>query len=267
MLVEIAGVVLLISLAIYLWLQSGKPKYTKDGNKRIVETAATTPHFFWLAICKSMFFKKSKNIVMPDTCFSQSGIQVDSERVRKYRKLCGFPEGDNEVPLTYPYLMIFPLQGLLLVDPSFPFPAMGLVHLANRIQQFGLLTAGDGSTYTASSRLDPAMQPHPKGYCIVVVSEVHSAAGVLLWRSESTYLYRSKVSASADAGTVYESRIKNEDAENCAEVKPYKLPVGFGLKYAAVSGDFNPIHLYAITGESASDQDCFVAVSDMLGCH
>lgn len=233
-------------LCSYFWLMSGKPKIRKDGNDRIVSSLASTPYFFFLAVKKSMFHKKSKNIVLPNISFTKSDISIDGDHVRKYRKVCGFSSDDNEVPLTYPYLIIFPLQGLLLVDPSFPFPAMGVVHLANRIQQFGQITTAN--KYTATVKMDPKLLPHAKGYCFVVVSEVYSSSKELLWRCESTYLYRTKVTGGS-AADVYESRIKNEDAEGCEELKPVKLPTGFGLKYAAVSGDFNPIHLYAITAK------------------
>lgn len=249
MLVIVGAFCAAIVVALYLWISAGKPKYTVDGNKRIVTSCASTPYFFSMAIMKSMFHKKRKNVQLTGISFSQAGMTIDPERVKKYRKNCGFKEGD-EVPLTYPYLMIFPLQGLLLVDKAFCFPAMGIVHLANRIQQYGVLTAGSAK-YTASSRLDENLLPHAKGYCFVVISEVHSDAGVLLWRCESTYLYRAKVSASAVSGAtpVYESKIKTEYMDGCKEVKPYKLPAGFGLKYAAISGDFNPIHCYAITAK------------------
>jgi hypothetical protein len=253
MLVIIGAACAAIIVTLYLWISGGKPRYSVSGNKRVVTKLASTPYFFCMAIMKSMFHKKRKDVKLVGISFSQSNMTVDPERVKKYRKNCGFPDGD-EVPLTYPYLMIFPLQGLLLVDKAFCFPAMGIVHLANRIQQFGVLKA-DGSKYTAVSRLDENLLPHAKGYCFVVVSEVYSGEGEapdrLLWRCESTYLYRAKVSASAvqDATPVYESKIKNEFMDGCKEVKPYKLPAGFGLQYAAISGDFNPIHCYAITAK------------------
>ena len=252
MLAIIGAVCAAVVAALYLWISGGKPTYSVDGNKRVVTTLASTP-YFCMAIMKSMFHKKRKDVKLTGISFSQSNMTIDPERVKKYRKNCGFVDGD-EVPMTYPYLMIFPLQGLLLVDKAFCFPAMGIVHLANRIQQFGVLTA-DGAKYTAVSRLDENLLPHAKGYCFVVVSEVYSGSGgagsTLLWRCESTYLYRAKVTAAVvgDATPVYESKIKNEYMESCQEVKPYKLPAGFGLKYAAISGDFNPIHCYALTAK------------------
>ena len=46
--------------------------------------------------------------------------------------MCGFPVKDT-VPLTYLHVLAFPLHMAILTDPSFPFPAVGAVHLANSI--------------------------------------------------------------------------------------------------------------------------------------
>lgn len=248
MLFIIVGVFLFFIVGLYFKITSSAPKIIKDGNKRIIKKPAGTAHIFAKAIAKSVMGKKTKSTVMPDVRFIQNDISIDATNVSKYRDICGFSKDSNEVPLSYPYLIIFPIQSLLLIDPSFPFPAMGIVHLANNIQQFKKISLN--AVITASVRFDSVVLPHAKGYVFNVISEIFEADGTtLMWRSISTYLYRARVSKDVDVATLYESKIKPEDVSACKEVKSFKCPVGFGLKYAAISGDYNPIHLYALTAK------------------
>ena len=246
--IQIAALIIAVFSAAYFYLISGKPKVKKEGNRYVVTALPSTMYVFWLAIKKSLFSKKSRSTQLPEISFVMNGIEIEGAHVKKYRKLCGFSENDAEVPISYPYLTIFPLQTLLLVDKAFQFPAMGLVHLANRIQHFGAITTSE--KVNASVKFDSKLLPHAKGYCFNVISEVFQASNnKLLWRCESTYLYRTKVSNTVDTTEIYDSKIKNEDVEGCQEVKAIKLPAGFGMKYANVSGDFNPIHIHPITAK------------------
>jgi hypothetical protein len=183
-------------------ISNGKAVFSKDGNKKILKgTLHSQPYIFYMAIKKSIFGKKTKSTKLPDVQLVQKSITLDEAHVSKYREICGFSK-DNEVPITYHYLTIFPLQALLLVDQSFPFQAMGLVHLANRIQQFKQMNVND--KVTAVVKFDQTVVPHEKGYCFTVVSELFTdATDELLWRSESTYLFRTRASKGAD-GKLYE---------------------------------------------------------------
>jgi len=244
----IVGIILFFIIGLYYKINSDAPKITKNDNKRIINKPAGTAYIFAKAIAKSVMGKKTKSIIMPDVNFIQKNISLNATNVSKYRKICGFSQDSNEVPLSYPYLIIFPIQSLLLIDPSFPFPAMGIIHLANNIQQFKIINID--TIVTASVRFDSIVLPHAKGYVFNVISEIYESDGTtLMWRSTSTYLYRTRVSKDVDATTLYESKIKTEDVDTCKEIKSYKCPVGFGLKYAAISGDYNPIHLYALTAK------------------
>ena len=151
--------------------------------------------------------------------------------------------------MSYPYLLIFPLQGLLLVDDAFPFPAMGLVHLANRIQQFGAVAVG--SRVTVRVQFDSKVVKHSKGYCFNVISELLvPSSKTVLWRCEATYLFRSRNESllGTDCST-YSSKFSEEDFEDIQECKKWTLKGDFSRRYAAISGDYNPIHLYATTAK------------------
>ncbi len=65
-------------------------------------------------------------------CWATS--RCERERVIAYSRVCGFRLRD-ECPPTYPHMLTFPLQMALMAGSDFPFPAVGLVHIANRIDQ------------------------------------------------------------------------------------------------------------------------------------
>lgn len=238
-------------LVLILWVVSGTPSYKKDGDKRTLTSLPTQAYMFGMAIKKSVMGKKPKTAVMPDLCFVQNDAEVNQEHVSQYRDICGFDVKKKDVPVTYPYVMIFPIQGLLLVDRAFPFQAMGLVHLANRIQQFGAIKAG--SKVTISVRFDKTVVPHTKGYCFNVISEIFTSPSpdaALLWRCEATYLSRARNTSllSGDSPT-YASKLTDSDMADLQKDKDWTLRGDFSRKYAAISGDYNPIHLYAATAK------------------
>lgn len=246
---KVVGVLVALVVGVVLWVMSGKPRHRMEGKQRVLTSLPTQAYVFGMAIKKSLFAKKLRNaVVLPDVSIVQNDIEVRASHVAKYRDICGFDVKGDATPLTYPYLLIFPLQGLLLVDKSFPFQAMGVVHLANRIQQFGAIATG--SKVTASVKFDPVVEPHAKGYCFKVVSEIFSSSkqSELLWRCESTYLFRSRNTTLA-TGVMYASKLEEKHMQEMTTGKNWALSADFGRKYAAVSGDYNPIHLYAFTAK------------------
>ena len=84
-------------------------------------------------------------------------------------------------------------------------------------------------------------RPHPKGTIYRFVTEVR-AGDDLVWESTSTYLRRGKGDESASSGSTF------PDAPPTGTV--WKLPADLGRRYAAVSGDHNPIHLYPLTAKA-----------------
>lgn len=164
-------------------------------------------------------------------------VAVDRDHVAAYADVCGFGLTET-LPLTYPHLLAFGLHMELMTDRDFPFPAIGTVHLENSITQHRAISAGE--TLQVSAR--PAdLRGHAKGQVFDIVSEVHSA-GELVWEETSTFLRRGRSGARADDGLRLE------------EVPPsgitWRLGGDLGRRYASVSGDHNPIHLYALTAKA-----------------
>ncbi|HEX8103889.1 MAG TPA: hypothetical protein VF533_14830, partial [Solirubrobacteraceae bacterium] len=122
---------------------------------------------------------------LPDRDVVAEDVRVDHGRLAAYARVCGFPLG-RTLPLTYPGVLTFPLQLGLMASGDFPFAAVGLVHVANRVQQHRAI----GTEEPLSLRVRAQdLRPHPKGRLFTVRSEVR-AGGELVWASDSEYLRR-----------------------------------------------------------------------------
>jgi len=174
---------------------------------------------------------------LPELSLVRHDVPVDTWHVASYAGVCGFPRKDT-LPLPYPHLLAFGLHLEIMTDASFPFPAIGTVHLENSITQHRPIAVTERLQVTA--RPDN-LRAHPKGRVFDLRTTVHSA-GVLVWEETSTFLRRGSGADGATTGPSY------PDAAPTGTV--WRLPGDLGRRYAGVSGDHNPIHLYALTAKA-----------------
>jgi MaoC dehydratase-like protein len=170
---------------------------------------------------------------LPDTELVLSEVEIDREHLTEYNRICGFPRSD-EVPATYPHNIAFPLAMQLMTDRSFPFPVIGMVHIENRITQLRPLRAVEWLTMRV--RTDD-LRPHDKGTQFDIVAEA-SVGEEPVWRSRSTYLHRE---GGSDGGSK-----KKDESEPPPADDVWDVPGDIGRKFAAVSGDRNPIHMHSV---------------------
>lgn len=171
---------------------------------------------------------------LPDTEYVRSGIEFDPAHLAAYNQVCGFRLSD-ELPATYPHVLAFPLQLVLMTQPDFPFPLLGMVHVANRITQHRPVRLGE----TVSMRVRAEnLRPHEKGRQFDVLSELSTEDGVV-WSEVSTYLRRGNGEGS--------SQSKQLAAPSPNAI--WRVPDDIGRRYAEVSGDRNPIHLHPLTAK------------------
>jgi acyl dehydratase len=171
-----------------------------------------------------------------------AGVTADPAEVAAYNKVCGFALRD-QLPPTYPHMLAFPLHMAVMSDGSFPFGAVGLVHVENTITQKRPIGIGEEMTI----RVRPTkLQPHPKGKTFSLETEV-LVEGEVVWESTSTMLRRGSSNGdgkAAKGGKSFESL--PADAPAGAE---WKLDGALGRRYAGVSGDRNPIHMHSLTAK------------------
>ncbi|WP_194791715.1 MaoC family dehydratase [Pseudomonas sp. UFMG81] len=163
-------------------------------------------------------------------------LRVDTGNLAAYRRLCHFAD-DGRLPGTYPHIMAFALQLQLLTAHGFPFPLLGMVHLHNRIDVLRPLGGIDGLRFSVHAE---NLKPHEKGGTFDLITEAEDGLG-LLWRENSRMLVRGlKLEGNRHAAT------ESEPAE-MPEATRWYADSDIGRRYARVCGDYNPIHLSAVS--------------------
>jgi hypothetical protein len=168
---------------------------------------------------------------LPDRERVRTGVTVDRDALAAYDRVCGFRLSDT-LPATYPHVLAFPLAMELMAAGDFPFGVLGLVHVANAIEQLRPLDAGEPFDLRVWAE---NLAQHPRGRTVDLVAEA-SVDGEVAWRDRSTYLHR-------ESGGGGEKKGPREPPRAQAE---WSVPGDTGRRYAAVSGDRNPIHLHGV---------------------
>jgi len=202
----------------------------------------------------------------PDAGLPSRSVEVaahmqDVERLAAYDRLCGFPLSDR-VPATWLHVLTFPLQAYLMVQRDFPFALPGLVHVRNDMTLHRPVGATEPLRLLVRAE---NVTPHRRGHLFDMVGSV-LVGDELAWSGRSTYLSRRGDARHRDAGRPGASlRDPGRDTDRRgtgsqdggtpagqvpglpAACQQWRLPADLGRRYAAVSGDTNPLHLYPLT--------------------
>lgn len=190
------------------------------------------------ALLKASLTKRTTNGDIPNVTYKWTRT-IDREDLTNYQRLCGYKVND-ELPHTYPHILGFPLQSLLLTREDFPLALPGLVHISNKTRAIQPISVND--TVTMRVHASP-LTSHPKGSTITIFTSA-TVDGEVRWESESVYLHRGK-----PRGVTGEQQQRPEVPANfpCAS---WKLPADLGRQYAKVSGDINPMHLNPLAAKA-----------------
>jgi MaoC like domain len=175
---------------------------------------------------------------LPDTQLWRAGIEIDRSRLAAYDRVCGFTLSDT-LPATYPHVLAFPLAIDLMAARDFPFGLLGLVHVRNAIEQLRPLRADEPLDLLVWSE---NLTGHPRGRTVDIVAE-GSVGGEPAWRDRSTYLHREGTVPPGAARAPSQRRGTVPTEPNAV----WDVPADVGRRYASVSGDRNPIHLYGLS--------------------
>src|SRR3954447_806105 len=129
------------------------------------------------------FLHRGRGAELPPAGLAVRGVPVNLHHLSAYARVCGFRLSDT-LPATYPHVLVFPLAMRLMSAPDFPFPLVGLVHVANTITVARPLTVGDAPDFQIRAT---NLRPHHRGRQFDVVATA-SLDGVEVWRDVSTYL-------------------------------------------------------------------------------
>jgi acyl dehydratase len=152
--------------------------------------------------------------------------------VERYRAAFGFTGG--RIPLSWWYLPAQRAHLATMLDARFPFRIAGLVHMENVLEEHGSAAPGQPLVLRTVLRLLP---PSSYGAQRCVLETTGSAQGAPVFSCSSTYLVRRGQKDGArqpEAGP----------APGGAPLAQWTLDAAAGRRYARLSGDWNPIHLY-----------------------
>ncbi|KQY21776.1 dehydratase [Cellulomonas sp. Root485] len=180
---------------------------------------------------------RSGPTVLPDVEYVVRGVRASSDHLTEYQHLLGESASDA-LPAGFVHVLAFPVATALMVRSDFPLPLVGLVHVANRVTQHRPVLLTDALDVRATAT---DLRGHRSGTQVDLVTEV-SVDGSVAWRGVSTYLARGV-------------RLGGSGDEPATFVPPtptgrWKLDGDIGRRYAAVSGDRNPIHLSALSAKA-----------------
>jgi acyl dehydratase len=199
--------------------------------------------------------RRRRPAAVPDVGLTLAAAEIDIDHLAAYDRACGYRLADR-LPPTYPHVLAFPLAMTLMTRPDFPFPLPGLVHVANRIETIAPLRVTDRPELRVRAT---ALAPHPRGRQVELVTEAY-LDGACAWREHSTYLHRDG-GGPADGGATgggggsaardgsdprdgggAAGRSEGRATPPAGGTAVWRVPASVGRRYAAVSGDRNPIH-------------------------
>jgi acyl dehydratase len=183
--------------------------------------------------------KKARSEGLPRVGLRVRTVRASAELLARYRDVCGFAV-DGFLPLTYPQVLAAPLHVALLGRPDFPYPLLGLIHVRNDIRQLRRLPKA--ATLSVSAWFE-SQREVPAGIELELKTVVESE-GAPVWEALTTMLRRK-----ARKEGERKPRGSDEDAQRFAASPSAHWSVlgDTGRRYARASGDYNPIHLTALT--------------------
>jgi acyl dehydratase len=204
--------------------------------------SAPSYHRLAPALVRSLFKFTPRSLALPSTRIVLPKVPINLQHKAEYDRLLLWPL-DSLAP-GYLHILSFPLQLKLLLDKSVPFPLLGLLHVSNSVSQWRSVHIDEALTIQC---FFTDLQPHPRGYLLELVTEIH-AADQLVYRASHRYLRKLKLEEQGiEAGKTIGSGAEQvavfhgDDTQPC---QTWQLQADEGRRYARCSGDYNPIHLY-----------------------
>ncbi|WP_312332165.1 MaoC family dehydratase [Acinetobacter variabilis] len=198
------------------------------------------PYLAYPKVIRGLIFKKPKaEKVLPQVEYVVDSFKVDQKHLKAYNEVCGF-KNNGYIPAIYLTVLSQSLQMHMMTSEAFPFPILGLVHIRNQVKQYRKV--GVNETLTLSCKFGE-LQPHDKGVQFDFITTVKVGNEVVV-EALTTYLSRQKTDAKAAAKS---AESKAPDYKLNTE---WKISENTGRRYAMTSGDFNLIHIHAVTAKA-----------------
>lgn len=171
---------------------------------------------------------------LPAVALRSGPVTAAAEALSDYQHLVGATTGD-ELPAGYVHVLAFPLSLALMSRSDFPLPVLGMVHVANSVTQRRPVRLGEELRFTTWAA---DLRPHRRG-ALVDVWLVGCSGAEPVWTGASTYL-ATGMRVAGEAELAERDPVSADAAATGRHL--WRLPADTGRRYAAASGDPNPIH-------------------------
>lgn len=207
------------------------------------------PGLFAKMICLAMLRPSglSPDTMLKNTCMVFKNHPLDLAKINQFKTICGYGSSQETdkapaVPAPYIQTLFIGVLSRFISSSYFPINPMGLIQVGQSFElkrPIGL----EESLNLYCSLLD--MTQTEKGihtrFHLEATSSIKSR-GEVVWQGISTYFTRAKAMPKT-------KKKKNPEETPLEVVETIQVPRNTGLKYAAVSGDYNPHHLYGWTAK------------------
>ena len=181
---------------------------------------------------------------LPSITVAIDGFTFDRDNVNRYNECCGLPQ--DKLSLPYLFVATQPVQLLLLTHPSVSLKLLGLIHTHVSFHQQTPLQIGKAYNFTLGVieciQTDKGLEFELEGR--------FALDGAYQASYRSRCLLRGKPPASNNQNKPTDS---SDDVEGqppvWAKLETLALTPQMARSYAAVSGDYNPIHLHWLTAK------------------
>lgn len=183
--------------------------------------------------------------VLPGRRVVLADQKVTPERLAAFARVCGLTLR-NELPATFIHVLTFPAQVHLMAAKDFPFSMVGMVHTANSMTLHRGVDITESVTLTSWA---DNLRAHPRGASVDLRGRAQVGEEVV-WEGRSTYLVRG-VSLGPEGKDEPQRRDSGDvDAQSMPTWALWDCPADLGRRYAAVSGDVNPIHVNPLAAKA-----------------
>jgi hypothetical protein len=199
------------------------------------------PYLAYPKVVQGLIFKKPKGEkVLPQVEYVVDSFKVDQKHLKAYNAVCGF-KNNGYIPAIYLAVLSQSLQMHMMTQEAFPFAILGLVHIRNQVSQSRKI--GVNESLSLSCQFGE-LKPHDKGIQFDFITTAKVGNDVVM-QGVTTYLARQKTEVKAAA-----AKAKDESQPNYALQAEWEVSENIGRRYALTSGDFNLIHIHAITAKA-----------------
>jgi acyl dehydratase len=165
------------------------------------------------------------------------GARTDAARLAQYRQVCELPD-TGTLPLLYLHAMAMPLHMAILSHARFPLRLLGLVHWSNQLESLRPIANNDAVDMHCT--LD-GIQTTERGQSFAIHTTL-STGGTVAWRETSTFL-----SPLARSKSGKKPVADGSEPDWGAPIAQWAVAANAGRRFAGPSGDWNPIHVSALT--------------------